>query len=439
VDGERVPVPEGSAGGGGRRQTRPKRAPGPTLIERSGFWHVHGTVREGRSSGSIRKSTGLPATEENRAAAEKVLDRFVAQKHAELRGDIVPIATAIACDRYLNRIGEAPPGHREIAAAIDVEQKFGRRVLSEIAEAEWQELIDRRQAGNSLSTRQRYITALRSFLNWCKAKKRRWLAALPELEYHKKYAAPKQRRARRVGDLSPELIMLMIEHAAPHMKVQLVAEWCTGARVSSILYHCRVCDVILVEGHGQITFHDTKNDDPVVAALNDWAVGQLLEYARHRGNLEDREGPFFLTDEGVPYVHNGKAWGGQNKSAFNGMKRRTVKAIRSKGAAEALDYRRQGERPAAWAAIARAKDQARLVGSVTQHWFRHLLATTMQAKGDLRSVMEQGGWRDVQSVIGYTHDVPSHRRQLVDALPIGPQSDAPEISASFAHGRRITK
>ena len=186
MDGERVPLLEGSAGGGGRRQTRPKRAPGPTLIERSGFWHVHGTVREGRSSGSIRKSTGLPATKENRAAAEKVLDRFVAQKHAELRGDIVPIATAIACDRYLNRIGEPPPGHREIAAAIDVEQKFGRRVLSEIAEAEWQELIDRRQAGNSLSTRQRYITALRSFLNWCKAKKRRWLAALPELEYHKR-------------------------------------------------------------------------------------------------------------------------------------------------------------------------------------------------------------------------------------------------------------
>jgi hypothetical protein len=77
VDGERVPVPEGSAGGSGRRQTRPKRAPGPTLIERSGFWHVHGTVREGRSSGGIRKSTGLPATEENRAAAEKILDRFV--------------------------------------------------------------------------------------------------------------------------------------------------------------------------------------------------------------------------------------------------------------------------------------------------------------------------------------------------------------------------
>jgi hypothetical protein len=30
-----------------------------------------------------------------------------------------------------------------------------------------------------------------------------------------------------------------------------------------------------------------------------------------------------------------------------------------------------------------------------------------------RAAMEQGGWLDIRSVIGYAQDVPAHRRQLV--------------------------
>jgi hypothetical protein len=32
---------------------------------------------------------------------------------------------------------------------------------------------------------------------------------------------------------------------------------------------------------------------------------------------------------------------------------------------------------------------------------------------DPRATMEQGGWLDIRSVIGYSHDVPEYRRQLV--------------------------
>ncbi len=32
---------------------------------------------------------------------------------------------------------------------------------------------------------------------------------------------------------------------------------------------------------------------------------------------------------------------------------------------------------------------------------------------DPRAAMEQGGWLDIRSVIGYSHDVPEYRRQLV--------------------------
>jgi hypothetical protein len=41
----------------------------------------------------------------------------------------------------------------------------------------------------------------------------------------------------------------------------------------------------------------------------------------------------------------------------------------------------------------------------------------MLASGDLRSTMEQGGWLDPRSVLGYSHDVPQRRRAVVAALP----------------------
>jgi hypothetical protein len=40
---------------------------------------------------------------------------------------------------------------------------------------------------------------------------------------------------------------------------------------------------------------------------------------------------------------------------------------------------------------------------VAQHWFRHRLATLMLRR-DPRATMEQGGWLDIRSVIGYSHD-----------------------------------
>lgn len=51
---------------------------------------------------------------------------------------------------------------------------------------------------------------------------------------------------------------------------------------------------------------------------------------------------------------------------------------------------------------------------VTQHWFRHLLATRM--RGDIRAGMEQAGWKDMRSMLGYTHDVPAERRAIVGAF-----------------------
>ncbi|MGE0155035.1 MAG: hypothetical protein AB7R90_20645 [Reyranellaceae bacterium] len=60
------------------------------------------------------------------------------------------------------------------------------------------------------------------------------------------------------------------------------------------------------------------------------------------------------------------------------------------------------------------------MAQVTQHWFRHFLATTLQAAGWDRGTMKsQGGWTDDRSPDGYLHDIPDHRRRAIDALPIG--------------------
>jgi hypothetical protein len=74
------------------------------------------------------------------------------------------------------------------------------------------------------------------------------------------------------------------------------------------------------------------------------------------------------------------------------------------------------------------RDDTRLLRKLTQHWFRHLLATRM--RHDLRAGMEQGGWLDERSIMGYIHDVPSARRATVAAFEdIAPeQSEIPRVN-----------
>jgi hypothetical protein len=277
------------------RKRTSRRPPGLDIIERDGHRHIHGTLRVAGNSRRIRKSTELPATAENREYTEALRTTIERETRDEAVHGVKPsTATAVACDRYLGRPRRRPIGHRESAALGEIVKKFGPRKLATITNDEWQAFIDERQKGNSLASRERYTTAVRAFLKWCQKKPRRWITETPEFERDKEAARPSHRRARRVNDLTPDLINLMLDHAAPHLRAQLVVEWCTGARVSSVLYGCRLCDVILVPGRGQITFHDTKNSEPVVAALNDWAVARLLDYLELRGGrLDDREQPFF--------------------------------------------------------------------------------------------------------------------------------------------------
>ena len=305
---------------GRTRRRTPKRPTGVHVIERGGYFHLHGTIRVKGRGIRVRESTGLPARPEHRDAAEELRR----QKEQEIRNAVLygirpTVPFAVAAEGYLTRRRKRPLNAIDIARIKELTRHIGTRPLAPIGEEEWAVFIDERMSGRAAVTRERYIDLVMSFLAWCQKRPRRWLAELPAVERDREARYRKQPRARRVGDLRPELIAALIGHAAPHLRGQMAIKWSTGARVSSLIYGCRLCDYLAAEGREQITFHDTKNGQRVTAPVHPWAAAVMRDYLAWRGNLFDREAPLFLTHFRRPYRDNGKAAGGQTKTAFKGM------------------------------------------------------------------------------------------------------------------------
>lgn len=405
----------------GKRSGR--RSRGVQLQERNGYWHAYGTLRAGGRSIRVRQSLGLAVAAAAQDTAERELDAFVADLKAKAtgaigRGDPVSVAAL----SYLAQPRERPLAPTAVTIVQEVEARFGPRRLNEIAPDEWRRWIDGdpaakppvpgRMTGRAPATRERFLGGVFGFLNFCK--RSRGLAALPPFDRDNKARNPNRRKRRRVSELRPDLIQLLFDCAHISIRAQLAVERCTGARVSSILYAARLCDLVLGECRAQITFPKTKNGEDVVAALDATAVAVLREYLQWRGKLHDREAPLFLTWRHKPYTVR-RGGGGQNKTGFNAAKRRAIARIREEAASRAAKFRRAGKRSAARMAIEAAQADAALLAQVTQHWFRHRLGTLLVRK-DLRAAMEQCGWRDPRSALGYAHDVPEHRHALVEAV-----------------------
>jgi hypothetical protein len=308
---------------------------------------------------------------------------------------------------------------REIKLAQSIGKKFGIRLMNEISAEEWVTFGETETAGVASSTRERWLNGLFSFLNWCARKPRQWITdkTMPHFERDAAARKPKHRQRRRVAELRPNLIMLIIDNAGWHLKPQLWVEWNTGQRVSAVLKP-RLCDAVLAPGREQITFPTTKTGEPVTASLHPAAGEALRQYLKKRGRLWDREGPLFITKSGKPYKTENDL-SGHNRTAFGVAKRKAVIARRRQALQLALEFRRQGRSDEARAAIGQAWSDIRLMRQVTQHWFRHLLATTTMAlQAPIRVGMDQGGWLTVESYMAYAHDVPDVRRAVVEKLPL---------------------
>lgn len=391
---------------------KPKRAPGLAVVERDGFWHIHGTVvAQGRSI-RVRTSTRLPSRSDLWEEADNERLRIEAELRAEAQGKVGRGPhLSVAAEKYLTRKRKRPLGKTSIGYVKRAVRKFGLRYVGDIPEKEWVAWVDKQCRSVKSETRERFINTISAFLAWCAAKPRRW-GTPPTFDRDKEARNPRRRARRRVHELSMPLIELLISQAAPHIKPQIWTEWTSGARVSSILRGCMLSDLVLAEGREQLTFRDTKNGETVTSMLHPRAVEAIKEYLKIRGRLHDREGPLFLTHRGKPYSKDSD--GVQNKTAFNAMKRRARTVLRKGGFAEARRLKREGDLERMAAVVDQTRADHRLLGQVTQHWFRHMLATGM--RGDIRAAMDQGGWLDERSVLGYMIDQPDHRRAIVNQL-----------------------
>jgi site-specific recombinase XerD len=296
------------------RKRAPRHPPGLAVIERDGHWHIHGTLRVRGRPKRVRRSTGLPARPDTKETALAIKRRIETEFADEVVYGIKPsVALGVAARRYLgiDEAGEKLPNQGKNLAANDAKiiqaavREFGLRQVNSISGGEWSAWAHRQNLGNAPATLVRYMAPIKSFLRWCANGERKWLREMPEIELPK---APRQqhRKRRRVAELYPELLVFLFDFAPPHLKPQLYTEWSTGARVSSILFGCRLCDLILSPQRRQITFHDTKNGDSVTAYLHQAAAEVLAEYLQHRVRLERREGPLFLTDRHRPYSTRGR-------------------------------------------------------------------------------------------------------------------------------------
>ena len=78
----------------------------------------------------------------------------------------------------------------------------------------------------------------------------------------------------------------------------------------------------------------------------------------------------------------------QNKTGFNAAKRRARAGLLAEAFSSARGMKVAGNREGALEVLLSARNDARLLRRMTQHWFRHLMATRM-AHRDLRGTMEQ--------------------------------------------------
>lgn len=412
-----VPKPRG----GDRKGKRPgRRSRGVGLKERDGYWHAHGTLRVAGRSVRVRQSLGLAIATTSQGDAETALETYLDDLKAKASGQVGrgdPVAIAAAA--YLSTPRKRPLGASSVAIVKEAVKRFGPRRGNEVGPGEWKAWVDGdertkgRMAGKSASTRERFLGTLLAFLAF--AKRHHGLATLPVFERDQAARNPNRRVRRRVQDLRPDLLRRLFDACHISIRAQLAVERATGARVSSIIYAARVCDLILAKGREQITFPATKNGEDVHAALDATAIAVLKDYLKWRGNLHDREARLFLTYRRQPYTDNGKSSGGQNKTGFRAAKRRAAAGIVADGEVAYQRLIRAGRPEAATEARNQAQADAELVRKMTQHWFRHMLAQKLLRR-DPRAAMEQGGWLDIRSVMGYSHDAPEYRRKLVQEL-----------------------
>ena len=193
--------------------------------------------------------------------------------------------------------------------------------------------------------------------------------------------------------LLPHQAERLIAFAAAHLQALLIFLICTGARMSEAI-ELDWQDVDLVgarailwrtKGKAGGKRRDLELSPRAVVAL---------------ANLPRREGPVFLTDEGVPYADRERRYGGQIKTAWAGA------------------VRRAGLNP-----------------ELNPHDLRHTWASWQYAlHKDLIRLQLDGRWSSITLVTRYAHLMPAGQEAAIrQFLGFGPQVD-PSTKPATASG-----
>ncbi|KWV48383.1 hypothetical protein AS156_18035 [Bradyrhizobium macuxiense] len=370
----------------------------------------------------IRESLHVPATKENKQAADRAARKIVERVLAKLGGGVVHKAVStLVSERFKGDIGSSDKRILQEFTA-----NFTTRILWDIPPEEIVAFADERQRANKPGTRERFISGLCSFLNG--QVKAGQYPKLPEFTRDQRARNPMRRARRDVQQFRIQLLEDIIGSAHLTLAIQLRIEYVAGSRVSSVLQGCKLGDLNLATM--TLTFRNTKNGDDVACALPSSIKPDLDAYLEWR-QIQVRRGkvppgsdqPLFLHYKGLPYKPNGGAWGTQNKVAFNNAKRRAVATVRQRydDAIEAM--RAAGDQREVDRLRRLKEDDLTLMQRITQHWLRHKFATEAGRK-DMRAAMAQGGWRDSRSIVGYFIPDGEYQRQVVEerGAPRGDQT-----------------
>ncbi len=401
-----------------RREIPATRRRALRLFERDGFFHIRGTIREGRLKKRVRETTGIPFHPANRDAAEAAADRREAEVRGELGAGVPQRSLAEVSLDFMTRPKGEALGATDIETIKELTKKFGTRRMRDIGPSELVVFVENRMRGRAASTRERFLNSVCALLN--EAIRTGQYAEMPKFKRDKKARNPNRRARRRVSNVRPYLLQLLIKSAHIAIGAQICAEAATGARVSSVLFGCALEDLVMTPDAMQITYHDTKNDDDVVAALPESVRSLLEEYLRWRQLQVDagrvsaaRSAPLFLTPRGMPYKANSRHTGTRNKVGFNAAKRRALAKLERCASEAIAALQAAGDAAGATTARQALAEDVEILKSVTQHWLRHKLCTEL-GRLDLRVAMLQGGWRDLRSVQGYLINDAEYQRDAVE-------------------------
>lgn len=269
---------------------------------------------------------------------------------------------------------------------------FGKTALARIGQAQIDDVAAKLKRGAMPATLNRQIyTPIAAVMHHAARKK--WCSK-PVI------ARPKTPKGR-VRWITPEEADSLTLAAGDSLRPLVVFLLCTGARLSEALYlDWRDVDL----SRAQVTFLDTKNGEDRGVPMHPRAMAALSAlphrtgavFRRHYGGVR-WDGK--IRPVGQAYADRGGIGGGQIKTAWSGMLRRSG------------------------------------LSDFTPHDCRHTWATWhYRANRDIAKLMELGGWKSVEMVMRYTHVNTAHLASSIDEIwRLRGDSPVAEIGDTLAH------